>query len=200
MTPSPDIAAYCLGELDPAARLEVETLAAASPAVRRRIDDYSRALAELRGWPAALEPFTVSAAARARLTSIPETLRAADPLARTQGAIRRLVARLVHDTDQGALVPGFRGQASTRHLRFESDAGSVFVKVEPLPRAGTLLVGRYEGDRAPTEVVARSEDRQRSAPLDVMGFFELPVDAGRWELTIHLSDGELVLPAVDVGA
>jgi hypothetical protein len=198
MNPPIDIIAYCLGELNESERLEVARQAAAEPDLRLRIESCQRTLAELRSWPDALKPFVVSESARARLESIGQT--SATSISRLGEVLQRFAARLVRDTAQDAFAPGFRGHPTTRHLRFDSDAGSIFVKVEPLPRGQTLLIGRYEGQRAAIEIVARSGPHRRAAPLDVMGFFELPVDAGPWELTLHLSDGEVVLPALDVGA
>lgn len=190
------ISAYCLGELDGEARSQFEARLLASAALQAEVRRVQELIGMMRELPRWADGHVVSARLRGALGRVPEEAgRASAPAA---GVVRRVTGLLRSMLDSDQMVPGFRGSSTDRQWKFESEVGAVFVKVETLGPSERLIVGRYEGAGDAWEVVASSGSSRRTAPVDALGFFELPVFVGAWSLTLSLADADLELPVIEV--
>ncbi|MFN0132068.1 MAG: hypothetical protein ACKVW3_06000 [Phycisphaerales bacterium] len=192
------IAEYLLGEVDSAVRDEFESRIRAYDELRLRVEQMRRVLDGLRTAPASADSFAVSARSRAMLLKI-ATTPAGGLGATTRELIARVRAVLQADTADVAAIAGFRGTGNERHLRFESAAGQIAIRLETTGPARVALVGHFEGPDVPAEATAQRGDERVSGPLDDLGFFELEVPPGEWTVRLASAETEIELPPIQVG-
>lgn len=100
--------------------------------------------------------------------------------------------------------------SDTRHMVFSAMGRDIDLRIAPAPGhfvvSGQILgpdeAGRVELVAAPDGAGAsNTADMARSTALDAMGEFRLDgVPGGRYQLTLHLADEQVLLPPIEVGA
>jgi hypothetical protein len=118
---------------------------------------------------------------------------------------QQVAATLKFDSWAGApLAAGLRGlRSDTRQLLFSAEGRDVDLRItasgERFAMAGQVL-GPDEAGSVELSPVASPTDAPRVAALDRMGEFHLAdLAPGRYQLTLHAGDTDIVLPAIQVG-
>jgi hypothetical protein len=123
------------------------------------------------------------------------------------GSIRRVVANLVFDGRQPLAAAGLRGAADAYALVYSVDDVDVDLQIEPAsPDGGRwLITGQVSvpsgAGAVSVEAVSRPLASAAAAEVDQTGMFSLILDAGTYDLVVHVAErGEaIVLSGIGVG-
>jgi hypothetical protein len=117
------------------------------------------------------------------------------------GLLRRVVAALRFDSAQSPLALGVRaGEPAARQLLFSAGAHELEVRAVPVGRAWTVA-GQVLGPPGAGMVELRGAAETVQAVLTDQCEFRLPpVPAGRYTMTVRVSDAEIEVPGLELAS
>jgi hypothetical protein len=116
------------------------------------------------------------------------------------GLLRRLVAVLTHDSAASPALGLRAGAADVRQLLYSAEWMDVDVRIT-LQGGNFVVSGQVLGPESTGLVALSGDATQAESPLNDLGEFALPaVPAGRYTLTLRISDAEVAFPALELGA
>lgn len=194
--------ARVLGECTPEEASRVDAAVNSSPDLRRQFDRIRNLVETLRTNESVNPPTALVEKAKALLAPPRPTSSFTDWLTR----VERIIADLIFDSRAPAMLAGFRGTTTERHLTFRSNAAELDIAIKAPDKAQIAWTVRGQVDCQPqvsasTVGLVRTDSGGLVAETtaDERGRFVLSAEKGRYDLVVRLGDRCLSAREIELG-